>query len=596
MAAVSIHRKNWQQLKHQLVVAMLLLTLLCLHDMALASPSRFSSTVSGANAETSKALQIIATTPSMFGPDDPQWTRGEEILPGAQLAINEINDTSDLLSGYQLEVIPVRVPKCELSEGIVPFVEGLASNRNNIIGIVGYFCHNIAQLLSQIAHSWITQVHAIQISAASIATKPDIAPYLEHSILPLRESITSAIVQLIQSLGWTKIAVISNPHSNFADSTHSFLRAAKEHGIQIVTHLGILISPKELYLQKLQRSGIKITVAFVPQSEAIDILCTAYLNGFRWPNYAWIFMDISKTMIFNANYHCQVEAINNAIFIDLARTKIDPQDILPFGLTDSYSTYYDEELEKSLADANISFQINPYANVLYDSIWAVALTINRSLSVLNDRNLSLTSIHQSTGIKIRNVLEEQLSQLSFQGATGWLNFNHSAAAIETSVEVIQIQNGQPVLIGLYSHSLNRLSLNKSVLGVIPSDTLNRIYVVYPIALTVLLGLVAVLGFTLTMISMCLFIYYRKQPAVRATSYILSLCMFIGCYFLLTSSFFQDITSGTSVYGSKQSLRAFICMFDISILNVGTDIIFATVIAKTLRIYFIFKTFGKEVYE
>ena len=97
--------------------------------MALASPSSFSSTVSGANAEISKALQIIATTPSMFGPGG---TRGEEILPGAQLAINEINDTSDLLSGYQLEGIPVRVPKCDLSEGIVPFVEELTSYRTTL--------------------------------------------------------------------------------------------------------------------------------------------------------------------------------------------------------------------------------------------------------------------------------------------------------------------------------------------------------------------------------------------------------------------------------------------------------------------------------
>jgi hypothetical protein len=34
------------------------------------------------------------------------------------------------------------------------------------------------------------------------------------------------------------------------------------------------------------------------------------------------------------------------------------------------------------------------------------------------------------------------------------------------------------------------------------------------------------------------------------------------------------------------------MFDFSITNVGIDLVFATVIAKTLRIYFIFKTFGK----
>ena len=92
MAAVSIHRKNWRQLKHQLVVAMLLLTMLCLHDMALASPSSFLSTVSGANAEKSKALQIIATTPSMFGSGG---TSGEGILPGVQLATQFIH-----FSGY----------------------------------------------------------------------------------------------------------------------------------------------------------------------------------------------------------------------------------------------------------------------------------------------------------------------------------------------------------------------------------------------------------------------------------------------------------------------------------------------------------------
>ena len=98
-----------------------------------------------------------------------------------------------------------------------------------------------------------------------------------------------------------------------------------------------------------------------------------------------------------------------------------------------------------------------------------------------------------------DVLEEQLSQLSFQGATGWLNFIHSAAAVKTSIEILQVQNGQPVQIGLYDHSLNHLSLNRSVLGIIPSDTLDHIYVEYPIALTVLVAILVLLGFTLTMI-------------------------------------------------------------------------------------------------
>ena len=58
----------------------------------------------------------------------------------------------------------------------------------------------------------------------------------------------------------------------------------------------------------------------------------------------------------------------------------------------------------------------------------------------------------------------------------------------------------------------------------------------------------------------LFIYYRKEPEIKATSYTLSLCMFVGCYLLLTSALFHNITSGTTVYGSQESLRTFIYMY------------------------------------
>ena len=88
-----------------------------------------------------------------------------------------------------------------------------------------------------------------------------------------------------------------------------------------------------------------------------------------------------------------VDAPNSAIFLHLAYTQF--KGVLPSGL--SYSTYFDaylQELEKFSLELNVSLQSNPYANVLYDSIWAVALTINRSLSELNERNFSLTNIHR----------------------------------------------------------------------------------------------------------------------------------------------------------------------------------------------------------
>ena len=584
--------KVWQsQLPWPVSVAVMLL-LLCI-EYPLVACTNATPACSTREPENLQVMAVIPTD-SVYESDDiqmPDWIKEEELLPGAYLADKDINDLPTLLSGYRLEIIPVRVLQCKLSEGIVPFVKQLTSNGNNIIGIVGYFCHNIARYLSPLAHYWTAGV--IQISATSLEDNhnDDSTPYLQYGILPLGESIASATVQLLQSLGWNKIAVISNQHPDFLDSKHAFLNTAKQHRIEVAIHLETFHYPEE-YLHELQRFGLKIIVVFVPQSEAVNILCSAYLNGFKWPDYAWIFTDISKPETINC---CQTEAINNAIFLYLAHKNMNPEMILPSGL--NYSAYYDAylgEIENSSAERNISLQSNPYAKVLYDSIWAIALIINRSLSELNERNLSLANTNKDARIEIMNVLKMQLSRLSFQGSIGWLNFSHinSAAAVQTSVEILQIQNGQAVQVGLYYDSLNQLYLNRSMLGQIPSDTLNRIYVVYPIALTVFLTLLTVFGFALTTVLMCLFIYYHNEPVIKATSSTLSLCMFVGCYFLLTSSLYQNITGGTSIiYESRESSRTFICMFDIFIINVGIDIVLATVIAKTLRIYHIFKTFG-----
>ena len=82
-------------------------------------------------------LQVMAVIPtdSVYESDNtylPNWQKGEELLPGAHLAANEINDLPNMLRGYLLEVIPVRVPQCELSEGIVTFVEELTSNHKTL--------------------------------------------------------------------------------------------------------------------------------------------------------------------------------------------------------------------------------------------------------------------------------------------------------------------------------------------------------------------------------------------------------------------------------------------------------------------------------
>ena len=68
------------------------------------------------------------------------------------------------------------------------------------------------------------------------------------------------------------------------DTKHSFLKLVDDYGIkvelEIETTQTSYRSPKQ-YLQELLRFGINIIVAFVSHSEAIEILCTAYRDGFK---------------------------------------------------------------------------------------------------------------------------------------------------------------------------------------------------------------------------------------------------------------------------------------------------------------------------
>ena len=69
-------------------------------------------------------VHILAVVPTVDRVDGtillPKWAQGEEILPGAYLTANEMGKS---LSGYRLGVIPIRVPRCDLNQGIVPFLK-----------------------------------------------------------------------------------------------------------------------------------------------------------------------------------------------------------------------------------------------------------------------------------------------------------------------------------------------------------------------------------------------------------------------------------------------------------------------------------------
>lgn len=284
-------------------------------------------------------------------------------------------------------------PKCPLFGGftVVPFVKELTSEEHNIIGIAGYFCHNIARQFTQVLRR--KEVDLLQLSATSIDTELDSTKPSQHSILSLSQPIAKATAWLLQSLNWTKVAIVSSQETNFLDMQKVFLEQTKESGIEVALKLettGDLHIPAELYFQELQRTGVKIVVSFLPVHQALDLLCVAHVRGFVWPIYAWIFAGLStidESLIDSEFCIQKASVMNGALFVYPQLWHLYENDL---GIHSDKNSSFDESME--LLDVSQFALHNPYTSVLYDSVWTFVHTLNRSLGILSERHLSLTHL------------------------------------------------------------------------------------------------------------------------------------------------------------------------------------------------------------
>ena len=99
-------------------------------------------------AVTNQPLRIISIVSNNSDANTPLWGRGEELIPGALLAAVQVNNDEDILNGFHVEVVPLLVQDCSVSEGILRTVQELLSTENPVIGVTGLFCYRIAEALA----------------------------------------------------------------------------------------------------------------------------------------------------------------------------------------------------------------------------------------------------------------------------------------------------------------------------------------------------------------------------------------------------------------------------------------------------------------
>ena len=313
-------------------------------------------------------------------------------------------------------------------------------------------------------------------------------------------------------------------------------------------------------VHNLIRKRARIVYASVTAFEACELLCEMYQKGHRWPDFVWLFHDLSIEDLILTTEECDNDTMQTAVegvFLLRYRLQPNPNTILVSGQT--YSEYLME-----LHNHTNGIQENQHANSLHDSIWAFALALNNSVS-------------EGLGHNITRLVEKNLRKIQFSGSQGDIAFNEERELV-TEVDIFHVRNGEEMYAGHFTQATRNITIHLPSEKIPRDDFVIQLYLAFPISAIIITAILLVV----TLVVLVFFIYYWNKPSIKATSRYQSLLMLAGCCMMYTAAMVEATEAIVS-----DSLIGPVCQVRICFSVVGVQLIYSTLFMRLLRIYKIF---------
>ena len=522
-----------------------------------------------AETPTFHLLALVPLGETAGVPPQPPYNRGEDMIAAAELALNKINLRDDILPQYRLELVPANADLCSQNlakDALGNFVRHVTGGDLNIVGVVGLVCSTVTQAVSPLAGR--PEIDLLHISAGAtspVFTSEDEYPRL-YRMISSSAVYNDAVLELMAAFQWRRIGVVrSTKLIQHTTTVDNFLTKVESRAELEVVLLGDVTptfptSPVQSLLPKRAR----IIYASVTASEARELLCASYQSNLSWPEFVWIFHDLRLEDLKDSTGNCSSETMLRAIegvFLLQYRLQPNPSTILVSGQT--YQDYLMELQTKGT-------QENQYANALHDSIWAFALAMN---------NLTLEELHTTT------LVEQNLKNVHFSGALGDVSFRDRE--VVNAVDIFHVRNGEIVHTGNYNPHSGNLTILLSP-QIIPSDSFETHVILLHRAFIIVIYTIVGALLLFTTVVLVLFIYYWNKPSVKASSPVLSILIFAGCYMI----YIGCLISGAN--DINPSILGPMCLAQVWFNATGVQLIYSALFMRLLRIYriFFFKIFSK----
>ena len=527
-------------------------------------------------SETLYLLSLLSYPDPSGDPSlQPSFTNGRDIIPGAKLAIQEINNRTDILTNYKLELI-VADDGCNINwKSIISLINNLYYEGKHIVGIIGPQCSDSAKAVASLTGKSEMALLNVHLGSAPELGNRSLYPY-SFGINPPTSNTIDAVVALFVRNNWTRAAVLYNPDM-LVDYNSFHLFQNKITGTAELSFVSLATSDY-LPLVALKSTFVRVIVAFLRDETLGRALCVAYRMGMTYPNYQWLLLGgypiFPEPFVYNSTmYSCNETDADKALNQTLQfQSYAYPQYV---------ATRYTQLDMNYVYNFACAHEINCVA--IFDAVWAYAVALNNSIDALQKIGLTLSNYTFGKNIYTQIILH-QMYMLNFSGIIGdSIRFDPLNGYISSVLTNVLNINWE--IVANYTIS-DGIEIDPAATAVFVATGFVEIYILVSPPLAGVIIVVDVIGVLLVLGIHVMNTVYRNHKAIKASSSRLNHFAYIGCYLILLATLLYTITETFPV--SMQSKSILCNAFPWSLI-IGLTLVFGAVTAKTWRLYCIFRS-------
>ncbi|XP_077991826.1 gamma-aminobutyric acid type B receptor subunit 2-like isoform X1 [Glandiceps talaboti] len=525
------------------------------------------------------------------------WSSGG-IIPAIEMALDDVNNRSDILSDYELTWQWVD-DKCD--PGYASYLLSEHVHRKpQKIAILGGGCSIATAPVAAFSHYY----NLVQLGYSTVSPQfSDKSTYPLFSRTQLSEIVSNRVrLAILEYFNWRRVAILYQNDKFFTGTVADFVTIAAKKDIKIVTAL-ILDRHSDQGLRIVKNEDGRIIFVKSYEDHARALFCYAYHLDMYGPKYAYIIPGSYSTnwwMKEDGGINCTLNQIKtvleSAIEIVQVAQDMSNQTTTSGETFQQYESRYKAVLKRSQYK---DLRYHPWHGLGYDAVWAIALALNTSVEqlsniVFNSSNETRPSVLEDFTYENRDMAQIILGALrntSFHGVSGYVRFDSRGDRMG-NFEIRQIQDGKSVSIGIADTEVN-ITITHAFQwqdGLPPADGEQLHYKTLYVhdGLLISATVFASFGILLDIFFLCLNIIKRNHGFIKLSSPRMNTITLFGALLVYVSIIPFGLMS--SRYLNTDNQRTTSCLVGKWFLSIGFTLGFGPMFAKTWRIHKLFMKF------